>query len=843
MKTIFFCTCALFFTLGINVAPAQNPQQGWIFEPETDEFADDAMLDLSYLNEDMAGENGFVKLSADGEGFITENGGEIRFWATGGGNQIRDLSDEEATYFAKFLTKKGVNMIRFHGEIHATSNDIMQPNTEEIDAIWRMVAVMKEEGIYSTISPYWPNFVGNIPSSWELGDYSGTNNDPWGLLFFNERYQEAFKSWLTYLYTEENPYTGIALKDDPAVGLIQIQNEDGVFFWTIQAVEPSLRRTMESQFYEWLVDKYENIDAAYAAWDGLSPLEDDNPAEQRMGIYQIYEATIPQNGGKDARISDQIAYFADKQAGFYQEVYDHLREIGCQQLINATNWKSADAARLLDAERYTNTVADVMAVNRYYDPGHVGENRGWRIDPGHKYVGESVLFQPHKLPVNVKQVSGKPFMMTESSWPFPHKYLAESVFLTAAYASLTGFDAYYWFSPRSPGYSNDDREVFHIWENDPENFQPIYKFNNATPGHMSPFPANALLYRKGYVQESPLLVYEERSMEQVYGREIPLITEESGFDPNRDSYDQQGDATATEVAPLAYLAGKVRVKYGGEPENSTISGELGSLLNFAEQEISSATGQLKWDYEKGLATVDAPSAQGVTGFFAEEGESITLSDLTLQVNNDYASISVVAMDDQPLTASAEVLVQVNTLYELTGYQETATTFELDDETVEGFEVVRTGRLPWKAANTEVSLTLNNDQLKSAHLLDVNGYEIRELGVEAEDGKISLGLPPNAMYVVLNTEPSTVTSTLDEQPQGWLMYPNPGRGEVLLQAVSAHHRFDSIKVFDVHGRQVISEKLSKATQAYTISRLSEPGLYVVRLYQKDKIVGTKKLLVE
>jgi hypothetical protein len=842
MKINFFSICLSFFVPCLFPLQAQNPQQGWTFDPEKDEFTDDALLDLSYLNEDVAGENGFVQLGPDGEDFVTENGGEIRFWATGGGNQIRDLSDVEATYFAKFLAKKGVNMIRFHGEIHATTDDMMKPNTDEIDAIWRMVAVMKEEGIYSTISPYWPRFLDGIPEAWELGDYSGTNKDPWGLLFFNERYQEAFKSWLTYLYTETNPYTGIPLKDDPAVGLIQIQNEDGVFFWTIQSVEPSLRRTMERQFYDWLINKYDNIDAAYAFWNGLSPLEDDNPAAQRMGIYQIFEATVPQSVGKDARVSDQIAFFADVQAGFYREVYDHLREIGCQQLINATNWKTASAAHLLDAERATNAVADVMAVNRYFDPGHAGENRGWRVDSGHQYVGESVLFQPHKLPVNVKQVSGKPFMMTESSWPFPHKYLAESVFLTAAYASLTGFDAYYWFSPRSPGYSDEAHEVYHVWENDPENFQPIYKFNNATPGHLSPFPANALLYRKSYIEESRPLVYEERSMQQVYGREIPLITEESGFDPNRESYDQQGDATATKVAPLAYLAGKVRVKYDGDPDNSFVSGELGSLINFSEKVIRSVTGELSWDYEEGRATVDAPAAQGVTGFIAKEGETISLSDVTLNVGNEYVAVMAVSLDGRPLSSSGEVLVQVNTLYETSGYQEKAATFELNDETVEGFEVVRTGQLPWKAANTDLSLTISNDQLRSAHLLDVNGYEVREIAVEAEQGQLSLKLPSDALYVVINTEKSTFTSNRQTPEQTIIVYPNPGNGEVRVKMEEFSAQVDELRLHDMQGREIYRETVGRAEGHALRTRLSS-GLYHLSLYFRDGLVKKQKLIVK
>lgn len=30
------------------------------------------------------------------------------------------------------------------------------------------------------------------------------------------------------------------MKDDPAVAIIQINNEDGLFFWTIQGLRPSL---------------------------------------------------------------------------------------------------------------------------------------------------------------------------------------------------------------------------------------------------------------------------------------------------------------------------------------------------------------------------------------------------------------------------------------------------------------------------------------------------------------------------------------------------------------------------------------------------------------------------
>jgi len=835
----------LLFSLSVLTQQAlgQNPQDGWIFNPEQDTYSEDALLDLRFLNEEIAGENGFIQLSADGESFETEDRKPIRFWAIGGGDGTRNMSLEDIKTFGKFLAKKGVNMVRFHGQIHSVSNDINQVNTEEVDAIWKFVAAMKEEGIYSTISPFWPNFIDEIPNSWDLGDYSGTNKKPWGLLYFDETFQDAFKNWLTYLYTEKNPYTGIALKDEPAVGLIQMLNEDGVFFWTIQNVEPSLLNAMENQFHDWLVDKYGNIELAYDAWGSLAPLDTDDPNNGEMGIYIIYEATIPQFGGKDKRLSDQIAFFADTQRNFYQEVYNHLRDIGCKQLINTTNWKTANAGRLLDAERYTNSIGDVMAVNRYYSADHIGENTGWRIQPGDKYVGESVLFQPNKLPVNVKQISGKAFTMTESSWPFPHKYIAESVFLTAAYASLTGFDSYYWFSPRASteGYS-DRLGTFHTFESFDLNFEPIYKFNNATPGHLSPFPANALLYRKGYVQEGDLIVNEVRSMEDIYGREIPLITEESGFDPNRDSYDNQSDPTATEIAPIAYLTGKVRTTYGGDPSSSNVAENLNEFLDFSNKIVKSSTGELVWNYEKGICTLNAPAAQGVTGFFTEGGETVSLKDITLEIKNDYAAISVVSMDEQPLNSSEEVLIQVNTIYETTNYRETPTTFELGDQMVDGFEVLQTGQLPWKAANTVIILTIANSNIKSAHLLDVNGYEIGQIPVEEAANGLKIYLPKNAMYVIANTQPSTVTALQEITEEKLLVYPNPANSSIYLDLKDKAFEFDEISITSMEGKELFNQKIN-LKDSVSISPKLQPGLYLLKVKRDGNFLGVKKILFD
>jgi hypothetical protein len=832
----FLLIVLLIFSLRIY---AQSPAQGWTIEFPEDSFSDEALLDLSFLNEAEAGSGGFITLSADGETLVDGNGQELRIWAIGGGDDTRNYTPEQLQSFAKFLAKRGVNMIRTHARIHSTTNDINQVNTNEVNAIWRLVAAMKAEGIYTTISPFWVGHMGNMPEAWELGDYAG-NVKPWGLMYFNEKFKNAYKNWVEYLFTEINPNTGIALKDDPAVGLIQMKNEDGVFFWTIQSVRPSLLGDIQAQYYDWLIQKYGTIDQIYAAWQNLAPIDGDDPANGKMGVYIIWEATQEQTGGKQKRITDQIQFLAEVQRGFYQEIHDHLRAMGCQQLINTNNWKTADPLRLFDAERWTNDVAEVIAVNRYYSPQHVGENSGWRIDPGHHYVGASALHLPHKLPINVKQIKGKPFITSESAWNLPHKYQAEGPFLIASYSSLNGFDAYYWFTPRSPGF---DQEPYFTWTNLPGNQHPLSRWNVSTPGQVGMFPANALMYRMGYIQQAPVLVHEGRSLQSIFERKIPIIAEENSFDPNRDSYDNiGGDEIQTKVPPIAYLAGRVTVEYDTESDTEMISPQLESLLDFQNRKIQSATGELLWDYEQGICLLDAPAAQGICGFPGEKS-SYELSSVKIETSNDYVVVNVVAMDAKALAASEKVLIQIGTKYQPTGWQERTASFNLNaNTTVDGYEIQNTGRMPWRAANSLVSITLNNPKIKSARLLDINGYEIREIRVEnLENGqKIKFSIPHEAMYIVADTREATVVTGFNEIiEQDFIIYPNPNNGRFNIRFEQDQLSYSEVEIRDLSGKLV--KRFLKVKDEYELHLPA--GNYIVQLKESSNVIARGKMIIE
>jgi hypothetical protein len=715
----------------------------WAFRYDDRGFRPGALLDLRSLNEKEAGESGFLRLSADGNSYVTGGGKPIRFWCVV--SDIFRLSPADMAKHARFLAKLGVNMVRMHTQIAPTgkTSRLTDVNEKEIDGIWRAVAALKKEGIYSTISPYWAT--DKDAEQWGLESVNGQGG-LWGLLFFNEKLQAGYKAWVRALYGPKNPYTGIPLARDPSVGIIQVQNEDGIFFWTMQAMKAEQQEILGRKFGQWLVKRYGSMASAKRAWDNTAHEKDDF-AQGKVGLYITYFLTQPQQGGMAKRLHDQTEFLAETQRKFYADIAAYYRnDLGCKQLINASNWITADPVHLNDLERYTYTADDVLAVNKYTGGVHTGDNNGWRIDPGHHFTNQSCLLDPRNFPTNLKQVVGHPMIVTESTWVSPEGFQSEGPLTVAAYESLTGLDGFYWFAAGGePEYEADPYFTFLNLGGQ----HPLHKWTCATPSIMGQFPATALMFRSGYVQQGEPVVHEERTLEEMWNRETPLIAEDRSFDPNRYTGNTGEKSNIQKGAdPLAFLVGPVEVKYGGDPAKSRMV-DLSRYIDPAKTTVRSVTGQIALNYGDGLFTLNAPMAQGASGFLRKAG-TITLGDTTIRSGNDYATIALVSMDGRPLASSGKILVQVGTYVRPTGWQSRPTDFKSDDgkQTFHGYEIVKTGSAPWQVENTDVSLTLRNPTITKAIVLDTAGYPAGELPVTRSGARCSLKLPPDAMYVVL-----------------------------------------------------------------------------------------------
>ena len=711
--------------------PAQAQGGRWAFNPPKDTFSADALLDLRSLNEKIAGETGYVARSKDGSDFVLGNGQPVRFWALNTGAYTRDSVN--LARHARFIAKRGVNMVRFHGNMTPTDGKLMDVDAKEREQLWKLVAAMKKEGIYTTFSPYWAVSSRVTPA---MGVVDSGKGHEMGKLFFDKKLQAAYKSWLKQTLSEINPHTGIALAQDPALAIIQIQNEDSMLFWSSQGIEGAGAAELRKLFGAFANKKYGSLDKAQEAW-AKHPAPGDNFAAGEPGMLIVWELT-QRNGspGQLKRRADQMEFFTLMMRDFNQEIVNYLRkDLGCKALINAGNWKTADNVTMNDAERYSYTPTDIMGVNRYYGGAHEGKNNGWAIVNGDTFTDESVLLNPRALPVNLKQVAGYPMLISESSWVPPQGYQSEGPFTVAAYSSLSGVDIYYWFATgeedwRQPGSANG--------------FMPSEgKWICATPMLMGQWPAAALLFRKGFVKQGEPVVSEQRALDDLWQRKTPIVAEDAGYDPNRDKDNFSKESNIKNgVNPLAFLVGPVVTKYGGDPSKSSVV-DFKSYIDETAKTVTSITGELALDYGKGLCTINAPKAQGVTGFLNKSGD-FKLADIAIHSGNAYASILAVSMDDKELKRSAKILIQIGTTERPTGWATKPAKVGKRD----GEEVTSFGKAPWQIVDADVTLTLDNAALKTAHVLDVNGMTVKDIPLQDVAGKKQLVLPANALYLVL-----------------------------------------------------------------------------------------------
>lgn len=702
----------------------------WAFDPDWDHFGADAALDLRSLNEDVAGQSGFVKLNDAGDELLLGDGTPARFWSvTTYGFNARSQIDFD--HHIRFLAKRGVNMVRLHLQIPDGRDDqpITAARQSVIDNAQRTVAAAKKHGIYTTLSPYWAMHQKRVPAGWGIEGWP-ENEPPHALLFFNPTLQEGYRAWMKQLLTTPNPYTGTPLAKDPALAIIQLQNEDSLLFWTEQRIKGTQRALLGKQFHAFLVQKYGSFDLAKKAWGGAAH-EDDKPAEQVAGLSIIWEMTQRRTGAKQRRLADQLEYYAKTMREFNEQTAAYLRdELGCGQVINAGNWNTADPVRLDDTERWSYAGNEIIAVNRYFNPPHVGEAVGWSIRPGHHFVSGSVLHNPRKLPVSVKQLTGKVHMVTESQWVPPNAYQAEGPVLVAAYSALTGLDSFFWFQTGATEWS-----------------PPMGKWDIATPMQLGQFPAAALMFRRGDVTQGKPVVEEHRSLDDLWQRRTPLIAASETYDPNRDTGDITPASTIRGgVDPLAFLVGPVRLTLDSDPARSTVA-DLKPFINAASKTVTSNTGQLRMDHAKGLFTVDTPLTQGVVGFLKGAGP-VALGDIAVESQNEYASVMVVALDGEPIASSTRLLVQVGTVARPYTWRTEPAKFKAGERDIAGEKIVATGSSPWNVVHTQVKLTVKNPALATATLLDENGYRSEPVALSRTESQVQLTLPPRTLYLVI-----------------------------------------------------------------------------------------------
>lgn len=727
--------------LGFDSRARPAPEGWFAFEPRPDPFGA-AALDLRYLNDTFAGQHGFIQTK--GDSFVYEKtGSPVRFWAVNIGHGT--LNDDGSAFdrLARHLAKHGVNMVRLHGPLWR-EDDITQVDQAKLAKIHRLVAALKREGIYLELSTYFPAWLKpNNLAGFE--GYDGTQNT-FALPFFNRRFQDLQKAWWKAVLQATNPYTGLSLIEDPTLAFVEIQNEDSLLFWTFQPYQtipgPQMA-ILETLFGQWLKARYGSLNRTFAAWAdhgmfgtwGGKRLRGDDPLSGRAGFMSLWEIITK----RDARAKDTAEFLATLQRDYYDQMRSFLKgTLGFRGSVTGSNWITADARLLGPLDKWSNAGCDFIDRHGYYAGPHQGPRAGYLISNGDRYSDASaLLFQTGKgaevsfdLPLMDLAYNGKPSTISEINWLPPNRYRADFPVLAAAYGALQGSDAFFFFA-------DDETE----WTDQ------IKKFSITDPAVMGQFAATALIFRKGLVRTGDVALRLEPKLADLFAlRGLPLAAPQNLDEFRKSDMPHSGASPAAapggggEIDPLTFLVGRVEVdvtEAGGTP----MAADLSRLIDRHKQVVRSNTGELTWNYGRGFATIDARSAQGVTGFLSKAGV-VALGDLTITSPLEYGSILVVSLDDRPLKTSRKMLLQVMSEDTNTGWTAPGTGLR---------PIVDVGGPPIVIKQLEGSISLNRADAPTLKVtpLDFNGYP-----ASAPDGRRTTAdkivLLPTTLYYLIGS---------------------------------------------------------------------------------------------
>ncbi len=514
------------FPLPRRHAPTGLETPGWwAFEPPPDSFAPSPM-DLRFMNEDTAGQNGFV--TRDGATLRLGGGTPVRFWAVNAGPRIIQRSNAEIDYLAARLAKTGVNLVRMHGPVWDSEADRLESVPEKVvERYHYFVHAMKRQGIYVQLSIYFPLWVRMKPE-YGFEGYEGKYRGqfPFALLQYDEKFQQLYKGWARQLMLPVNPYTGVPLAREPAVAMIEIQNEDSYLFGTFcRAMIPPVQfKEMGRRFHRWTVAKYGSAGGAYAAWGPGCERGEDDPASGVMAVADIDELTtaaLARPGVSRPRLRDQMEFLVSLQKEFYHGMVEfYRRDIGTPCLLTASNWMTIEPRLMEGLERYTYTEADVIDRHGYFEEGHTGERAEYRVLPGHTFTHLTALKNPDKAIMEINRIEDWPHMITETAWPMPNRFKGESAPMWSIFGALQGINAIVMFALGDVD-----------WEEDPSHKWPLI-----TPAVLGQFPAFARIFRCGMVTEAPPVARTTHSLSSLFNFEGSPIYETAAIDALRKLY-------------------------------------------------------------------------------------------------------------------------------------------------------------------------------------------------------------------------------------------------------------------------------------------------------------------
>ena len=196
------------------------------------------------------------------------------------------------------------------------------------------------------------------------------------------------------------------------------------------------------------------------------------------------------------------------------------------------------------------------------------------------------------------------------------------------------------------------------------------------------------------------------------------------------------------IDPLTFYVGRVVRSFARQSAQATLP-SVERLIDRGAKRIRSVTGELVWDYGAGFAAVNTPRVQGAAGFLGRKGQ-LQFADSSIDMDNEYGTAIVIAMDDRPLFESNKILIQCMTIDQLHGWS-------TSQPGGKGGTIQDVGSAPWGMEKIDATVNLRWDGPPPTRVIvcDENGYATdRKVRCRLDGAALTMKIDEAMAYTVI-----------------------------------------------------------------------------------------------
>jgi hypothetical protein len=624
-------------------------------------------VDVSFLLDAPAGKHGFIRVS-NGH-LATADGQRIRFWGVNitdwskGSRQIP--SKQDAPLWAATLARFGVNFVRFQfldletprGLIASGRQDTRSLDAEQLDKEDFFISELEKRGIYIDFNllvgrPFKPGD--------GVQDANLLHEGAKGLSLYDRRMIELQKEYAQQLLAHRNSYTGLKYSEDPAVAIVEINNENALNLG-FRAPSPFYAQELTEMYNKWL--STHRTPVQIAALRQIANVQGDGTSVPLMSGRGQAASAPPE------RFYAEAEFYNDTQRNYFAEMEDYLKHtLGLRSLVIATadhGHASSGYPILLATSR-----ADLIDGHTYWQHPEMYVRKSPMVnDPFNSTVAE----------LSRSAIAGKPYTVSEVGNPFPNDFDGEGIPILAAYSALQDWDGVVWYTfepkvdPSRKPYVGDPFDI------------------SLDPVKMPELAAGALMFLRGDVEKAKNEVERSYTEQQVFDSMLIPSTERPYYTPG--------------FPPDLPLEHEVRISSLNSPAT------LPFPVAVAPDPILSDTQQLAWYHspgKSGMVTIDTPRTQALIGFVRAHKKSV--SQLAAEVENEFCTLQLTSLDEKPIAQASKLLLIAGGRVENTGQQWNSA----------GTDVTNWGDAPTLIEQVKGTILLSG--LKGAHAVHVQAMD-------------------------------------------------------------------------------------------------------------------------